>query len=148
MTRDAVRSRLGAPARSSGTKDFFVAGALHVRYDATERVERLEVAAIAGGEAIFDGVDRLALSAEEALAVVGRTASIDEAHWECPMTCVFPELDLSLWRSCLPEPVPDGTEGRTFEAAAIGVRGYFSRPRRSNRGEKRPAEGPEDPARR
>ncbi len=43
------------------------------------------------------------------------------------MHCVFPDLDLSLWRSCLPEDDPEGTEGRTFESASIGVRGYFSR---------------------
>jgi hypothetical protein len=85
------------------------------------------VAGATGGEAIFDGVDLLALGAEAALAILGRTAKVDTGHVEYPMHCVFPELDLSLWRSCLPEDVPDGTEGRTFEAASLGVHGYFSR---------------------
>ncbi len=126
MAREEVHRRLGPQSRSRDEKDFFSEAALHVHYDDADRAELIVVAAAAGGEAIFDGVDLLGVDAEEALAVARRFAAVDEKNAEYPMTCNFPELDLSLWRSCLPEHVKDGPEGRKFEAASIGAKGYFA----------------------
>ncbi len=41
------------------------------------------------------------------------------------MTCVFPEIDLSLWRSCLPEDDPEGGQGRLFETAMMALPGLL-----------------------
>jgi hypothetical protein len=127
MAREEVRRLLGPASYADPKKDFFAGAALHVHYDDAGCAELIVVASATGGEGIFDGVDLLGVDAEKALAVVRRFSTVDQQHAEYPMTCVFPELDLNLWRSCLPEDVTDGSEGRRFEAVAIGVLGYFSR---------------------
>ena len=119
MTRDQVAAQTGPATRSSTDRDIF--GDLHVHYDGVARVRAIEVSASLGGEALFDGVDLLGVDAEDALARVRRFASVDTDHWEYPMTCVFPELGLALWRSCLPADDPDGNDGRRFESATIEV---------------------------
>lgn len=124
MTRAEVRRVCGAPVRAFAKKEFFFDGALHVHYDGAGLAEYIVVARSLGGEGIFGDVDLLALDADAALALVRANAAVDDSHAEYPVTCIFPELDMDLWRSCLPA-VSRGEEGRHFEAVAIGRAGFY-----------------------
>lgn len=126
MPRTRVRELLGEPVRSDSSKDFFMDGLLHVHYSPLQQAELIVV--VAGLSAKLDGVDLLAVSAEEAIAVASRRGPIDVTDAEYPTTATFRTLDLNLWRSALPEESGDPAHER-FEAVGLGDRGYFSRGR-------------------
>ncbi len=128
MTRDEVRTVLGAPTYSDPSKDFFCDSSLHAHYSS---IGILELIVVAPGpfEATFLGVNLLKVDAENAVATVNAAAQLDTTDCEYPLSCTYPSLDLNLWRSCSPEDDPEA--GSRFEAIGIGTIGYFSRRRPS-----------------
>lgn len=121
MNRDQVQSALGEPLRQSAKRQIFEG--LVVHFDNAGTVWLLEVDGALGGEGIFEGTNLLALDAEAALAFVARLAEVNQSGSEYPMLCVFPDLDLALWRRCMPEDDPSGEGGRRFDTVSIGARG-------------------------
>jgi hypothetical protein len=139
MTCPEVRAALGKPShvRTAHTlgsvefpeTDYFFRNSFQVTYDAEGTVEFIELGKYYGFVATYEGVDLLRVNANEAVALVARKAAIDESDGEYPMTVIFPELELSLWRECRPEDDPAGIDGRQFSAVGLGRVGYRSRRR-------------------
>jgi hypothetical protein len=138
MSRADVRAVLGEPSyaqeRAPGGqgpagKDYFFENAFQVTYDAVGEVDFIELARHAI-RALYSGAPVLELAANNAVALVARDAAFDASVPEHPVSFAFPTLELSLWRSCVPEDDPDGDAGRHFEAIGIGRRGYIDALRR------------------
>ncbi|WP_145176187.1 hypothetical protein [Rubripirellula lacrimiformis] len=68
------------------------------------------------------------LNAASAVAHVEKMAPFDPDAPEPGYTYVFPTLQLSLWRSVIPDASQDADDptGRTFEAVGVGPDGYFT----------------------
>lgn len=111
-------------------------------------MEFIELSAGGPCVALYDGSRVLELPAEEAIALVARTASPVDENGDAT-SIVFPALELSLWRPFAPygdedeifgsdeewsdlglEPVEPASEaprdGTTFATIGIGRPGYFS----------------------
>jgi hypothetical protein len=142
MTRHEVRKVLGKPrdTRAAHTfasiefpdADYFFENSFQITYDTQGTVDFIELATDDRFVGTYEGVDLLRMDANEAVDRVARNAAIDESDSEYPTSYVFPDLEMSLWRECLPEDDPDGIEGRRFKAVGLGRVGYFSaRPRAS-----------------
>ena len=132
MTRAEARAAIGVEAREfmkdqSDTvpTDAFHASSFQVFYDASERVEYIELSKSEEVEPIVFGEKILQLRADDAVELVERHAAFDESHPELGYSYVFPALELALWRPVIPES-EDDEEGRTFSTAGVGVSGYFS----------------------
>jgi hypothetical protein len=102
--------------------DVYHGSAFRVDFDADDRVVFVELSRVEPSVvALYRGADVFALTADEAVALVGRDAPFDPSHPEHGYTYVFPALELALWRPVVEEP-----EGRHFSTIAVGVPGYFS----------------------
>jgi hypothetical protein len=79
--------------------------------------------------ATLDGECLHELNADSAVAHVERVAPLDHDAPEPGYTYVFPTLQLSLWRSVVPDASQDVDDptGRTFEAVGVGPKGYFNK---------------------
>ena len=129
MTRAEARAAIGVEAREfmkdrSDTvpTDAFHASSFQVFYDASERVEYIELSKAEEVDPIVFGEKILQLTADDAVKHVERH---DESNPELGYSYVFPALELALWRPVIPES-EDDEEGRTFSTVGVGVRGYFS----------------------
>ena len=132
MTRAESRAALGQEAREflkgpgdEVTTDAFHASSFQVFYDASERVEYIELSKSPEVEPIVFGEKILQITADDAVELVQRHAAFDESNPELGYSYVFPALELALWRPVVPES-EDDEEGRTFSTVGVGVSGYFS----------------------
>ncbi len=104
MSRGEVRAAMLAvpTAFGRGTGDSPVDAwhdfVLQVFYDADDRVEYIEVERDEALQPVLYGEPVLALSIDRALAHVRRHGHEQPDCDELPYACVFPALDLALWR--------------------------------------------------
>lgn len=103
--------------------DAYHASSFQVFFDATDRVEFIELSRSQDIEARYEDVPVLALPAAEAIAFMASKAAFNEDDPELGFSYEFPSLELAIWRPDEDEETP---EGRTFATIAIGRPGYFS----------------------
>jgi hypothetical protein len=109
--------------------DAFFESTFQVSYSvAVGVVEFIELAKSRSFRALFDGVDVFATPASELVTLIERSAPWDPEDSELGYSYVFPNLDLSLWRPCVPDSPTHG-DGQFFEAIGIGILGYFRKAR-------------------
>lgn len=132
QVHDALEMPLPDTAREGppdGGPDAFFESALQVSYDADGRTEFIEVYRDGPLAATYGGVDVFGTRADDLVARVARDGPFDPANPEHGFSFVFPSLELSLWRRCIPEEHGDDCfedTGGGFETIAVGRRGYFS----------------------
>lgn len=124
MGKEEVRAALGEPSFSHENRETFLAG-LHVHYYPDERVEFIEVSSSDKYTALFKGIDVHTTPAEELVAFILRFATFDANDPELGYGYIFKDLQLSLWRSVIPE-TSAGPDGQYFEAIGIGSSEYFA----------------------
>ncbi len=127
-----VIEQLGEPrerrqaANGEGISMWWASPSLRVDLDADGRVEFCEVTFVDGEpQATLDGVDLLALPADEVAALVA--ASLGGGYEENGYSFTCPS-GLALWRVALPgdgEADPDDRGGRHWRTLAIAAPGYW-----------------------
>lgn len=95
-----------------------------VNFDANDLVELIELTKSSQFEATYKGINLLSVKAEEAIAFIEQGAVYDPNDPELGYSYVFKTLQLSLWRSTVPEEAND-PDGQHFEAIGIAARNYF-----------------------
>jgi len=123
MTRVQVRAVLGEPNNSQGNREFFPIG-LTVSFDLSGTAEFIESSRSKGCAVYFRGVPVHDTPADELVAHISKLADFDQSDPELGHSYIFKSLQLSLWRSTVPES-PDDEDGRYFQAVGVGAHGYF-----------------------
>lgn len=80
------------------------------------------------------GRDVFKCAAPELLQLIQSASNtgFDKEDNEIPYSYVFPAIDLSLWRDCLPEldenenEIPESDDGKYFWTIGIGIKGYYA----------------------
>ena len=73
----------------------------------------------------YKGIDVFGVRASDLVALVSADTPYDPSIRELGYAYVFPAIELSLWRSVMPDS-DDDQDGQYFEAVGLGVAGYFS----------------------
>jgi hypothetical protein len=128
MRREEARAALApdrADAFSRGATAFdgFYGSTLQVSYDSEGRVEFIEFAP--GSRVLMDDYDLFGADAESVIEHLTKKEELDAHDPEPGYSFCFPRIELSFWRSVLPE--AGSEEGRYFESAGFGCAGYFSK---------------------
>ena len=89
------------------------------------RVEYIELSRDCGFSVFYRKIDVFGTPASELVDLLSRDAAIDQSNPEHGYSYSFPELDLCVWRSVIPDSASD-EEGRRFDTIGIGVEGYFT----------------------
>ncbi|MCC9641603.1 hypothetical protein LOC71_04905 [Rhodopirellula sp. JC740] len=127
MTRADVRQLIGPhDGDADEEREWYLEG-LAIDFDAAGKVAFIEIAESENFRALLDGECLHELDADSAVAHVEKLAPYDTSAPEPGYTYVFPTLQLSLWRSVVPDASQDSDDpsGRTFEAVGVGPSGYF-----------------------
>jgi hypothetical protein len=130
MSREESRSAMGIQpdtfrkADSATLTDAYDHQGFHVYFDKDERVEYIEVFP-SRMPAMYKGVSVFETKADDLVAVISKDAQYDKDDPELGFSYVFPELELSLWRSMIPES-EDDSEYEYFSSLGIGRKGYYS----------------------
>jgi hypothetical protein len=129
MTRPEVRALIGAPDGDGDEDREWYLDDLAIDFDDSGRVAFIELAESENFRAILHGECLLELDVDSAIAHVEKSAPFDPNGPEPGYTYVFPNLQLSLWRSVVPDSCQDADDptGRTFEAVGVGPDGYFTK---------------------
>jgi hypothetical protein len=124
MTMADVRSTFGPPESATAHRlQYF--GCFFVDLDDNGKVEFIEVAKTDAFVATYLGHDLHRMEAKNAVDFVVTHAPLDDSHPEHGHSYIFPQLQMSLWRSTMPDSDED-LDGRYFEAVGIGRADYFS----------------------
>lgn len=124
MPRREVRAVLGEPQFSRENKDRFLSG-FHVHYDESQFVEFIELARSEQFTTSFHGKCLHSIPGDEAVVFVSQFGNVDSENSEVGYSFIFPTLEMSLWRSVLPDSSND-EDCKYFEAIGVGRMGYFS----------------------
>jgi hypothetical protein len=124
MSKEQVHAVLGPPDFSHGNREGFLSG-LMVNFSQEGKVEFIELAKSERYVALLNGIDAHSWPASEVVELLAKQAAFDSADPELGYSYIFKDMQLSLWRSVMPESISD-SEGRYFEAVGIGVRDYFA----------------------
>ena len=124
MTKAEVHGVFGLPEFESGNR-FGYLGGFFIDFDDRGQVEFIELAQSEIFAATYLGHDLHRIEAESAIGFVAAHAALDNNHPEPGYSYIFPELQMSLWRSVKPDDDSD-LDGRHFEAIGIGCDEYFS----------------------
>ena len=132
-TRSEARLAMGSDPRICRRfdldEDHWYESCFQVHYDAaSDKVEFIELAASDEFSLLYNGIDVHRTPADELVALISRETPYDPNDWELGYTYAFPKIELSLWRSIMPES-GDDPDGRYFEAVGLGAPGYFSNAR-------------------
>jgi len=136
MSRAEVRQVLGPPVTSypkipdAPLTDTYFGADLQITYDADDRVEHIELNGPGAIDAVLHGRSLLTLPAEDVLAWMKRFAEYDPDDPEVGYSYIYPDLDLSVWRSTMPEGQEDDG-GRFFRSVGVGRAGYYAKGRRA-----------------
>ncbi len=127
MSRVDVRDRLGLPVDIFRDREWHFDFGMAINYDATGRVEFIELANSKEFRALFFGKCLHEVGADEAVIFLESFARHDLSNPELGYSYVFPDLQISLWRSVIPEESQalDDLTGRYFEAVGVAGHGYF-----------------------
>jgi hypothetical protein len=123
MSKEQVHAALGIPEFSHGNREGFLSG-LMVNFSPEGNVEFIELAKSEKYVALLNGIDVHATPALELVELISSRTAFDNADPELGYSYIFKDIQLSLWRSSMPESSSD-SEGRYFESVGIGVPGYF-----------------------
>ncbi len=111
-------------------EDHWYESCFQVHYDAaTDKVEFIELAASDKYVLLYKGIDVHRTLADELVALISRETPYDPNNRELGYSYTSPQIELSLWRSIMPEADEDDPDWRYFEAVGLGAPGYFSGPR-------------------
>jgi len=124
MGRMDVHATLGPSDFTHGNREGFLSG-LMVDFNSDGRVEFIEIAKSRKYVAFLNGIDVHSLPASKLIEHLSRQSAYDRDDPELGYSYIFKDMQLSLWRSVMPESSADPV-GRYFEAVGIGVHGYFN----------------------
>ena len=100
--------------------------AFHVCYRGTPpTVEFIELGKSSEFRVHYKGIDVFETRASDLVALVSADTPYDPRNRELGYSYTFPAIELSLWRSVVPES-DDDPDGQFFEAVGLGITGYFS----------------------
>jgi len=132
LSREEVRKVMGAPFRTYAKvpgeplTDTYFGTDLQVCYDATDRVEYIELNGPGSINPTLRGRTLLFAPAQEVIEWMRGISDFDSDDPELGHSYVYPALDLSLWRPIVPEG-PEDVEGLTFRSVGVGRLGYYSK---------------------
>ncbi len=139
MSRQQVREALGVPVTEfrktlsdACLTDAFLDSTFQVFYDKDDRAEFIELSRGGPVAVLWEGVSVFEERADDLAVRVSQVADLDPDQPEQGYAFVFPKLELSLWRQCMPEAGEDADEedeelGAYFDTIGVGRRGYFGR---------------------
>lgn len=127
MSRTEVREHLGAPDGDQDEDREWYLDGIAIDFDACGKVAFIEVAESENYRVLLDGECLHELDADSAIFHVEKLAPFDPDVPELGYVYIFPSLQLSLWRTVVPDASQDAEDptGRTFEAIGVGPNGYF-----------------------
>jgi hypothetical protein len=132
MSRDEARSAMALPVQSfkktessTALTDAYLDSCFQVFFDNEERVEYVELSHCKSFITLYNGINVFATKAEDLIEFISKTAPYDANRRELGYSYVFPALELSVWRSTMPEDGED-EEGRFFMTIGVGKSGYYS----------------------
>ena len=129
MDRSDVGTIMGSVEFSNDESDGFLSG-FRVDYDINNKVEFIELAESNKYEAVFNGICLHHMPADEVVAYLSTLDTYNKEDPELGSSYTFKKLNMSIWRSSVPESnqPPTDADGRYFEAVGIAVEGYFNDP--------------------
>lgn len=125
MTRGQVIEALSQKPDSDEDTDYFYESGLRVDYSEEGLVEFIEVSRDCNLMVFFDDQEVFSTKVEDLVAYVRETYSLDEEDPEAGYSYIFPEIELSFWRSELPE-ATEMDHQSYFDTVGLGKQGYFS----------------------
>ena len=134
MTREEVRRVMAEKPfpfyktrNSRYETDAFHRNSFQVFYDDDKpHVDYIELSGNEAYTVLYSGMDVFGTEADELVALISQHAALDENNEELCYSYVFPELELSVWRSIIPES-SDDEDGQYFSTIGIGRVGYYSK---------------------
>ncbi len=131
MSREEVHLAMGMPTCSfkkcpaaPNLTEAYHKGGFQVFFDEHDRVEYIELSSLDDSfTAVYKGKEVFQTKAEDLVDFISQDAPFDPEDPEIGYSYVFPQLELSVWRPCLPE---DDPEGEYFSTIGVGRRGYYS----------------------
>lgn len=123
MAKEEVCSIFGKPEFVNQERICFLSGFM-VHFDENGFVEFIELARSNQFVATFEGLDLHAALAKDVIELVTKYDDFDKEDPEPGHSFIFQKLQLSLWRSVVPED-SEGTDGQYFEAVGIACNNYF-----------------------
>jgi len=133
MAQQEVRGIMPGPfhsfkktAFSKQYTDGFHENSFQVFYDDNSKVEFIELSSCRGFRAFFGDLNVFETPADKVVFRIEKDAPYKPNDPEIGFSYIFPALELSLWRSSVPESKSD-EEGRFFLTIGIGAQGYYSK---------------------
>lgn len=124
MAKAEVHTIFGSPEFEWANRAGYLGG-FFINFSDIGQVEFIELAKSDKFVATFLGQDLHRLEAQGAVDFVSAHAAYDEKDPELGYGYVFPELQMSLWRSAMPDDDSE-IDGRYFDTVGIGCDGYYS----------------------
>ncbi len=131
LTKGEILSKIGHPTDSLPERDCYQYDTIFfsISYDQTESVEYIEYSAPTDTttKVQIKGIDIFGTPAEDLIHQITTQTGCeyDKEDVEIPYSYLFPDLELSLWRSVVPD-TTDDMEGKYFMTVGIGTKGYYT----------------------
>ena len=125
MQRDQVLSLLKMKPIIIDLTRYLYGDGVELEYSDEGKVIFIQLSSIGALRPYYRGKDVFHTAATDLVDFVSQDAAYDRDHWELGYTFVFPDLELCLWRSVIPES-EDDPEGRYFETIGIARKGDWS----------------------
>ncbi len=126
MSRSRVHQVLKTSLSQEDKTDYFFNNCLRIDYaESDETVEYIEASNCPEMIVLFDEINVFSTLAEDLIKIISKKYLLDENDPELGYSYIFPEIDLSFWRSVTPEQHYD-SEGLYFSSIGLGKAGYYS----------------------
>ncbi|CAN5640849.1 hypothetical protein BH24ACI3_BH24ACI3_07930 [soil metagenome] len=127
MSRADVGIQIGLPVAVVTDREWHLDFGMAISYDSTGAVEFIELADSNLFKALLFGKCLHEVDAEGAVSFLKQFTPYDMNDPELGYSYIFHELQISLWRSVMPEEsqASDDLTGRYFEAIGVARDGYF-----------------------
>ncbi len=131
LTKEEILKTVGIPSDRHPEKAYYQYDNIFfsISYDQNNRVQYIEYSTPTGNKSkvLLNGIDIFGTPADDLIVQISTQlgSEYDKEEMEMPYCYIFPDLELSFWRSAVPESKED-EEGKYFMTVGIGVKGYYT----------------------
>jgi len=124
MNKIEVNQLLGEPLSYEEDIEYYFNNFLQISYDEKNEVEFIEIFSSINFDVEYNGIQIFNSTAKEVIEKICEFQKYDENDPELGYSYIFKNIDLSLYRSVVPENDED-KEGKYFSTIGIGIKGYW-----------------------